>query len=378
MIIKIVIIYRINLRLIFISLFFYKTFPTNKNLVRQGNKEDHPHDPDLHTHRHTTLIRQIICLDPTTATLGVRVRDGRLSTRGSAEPARGFHKKHANKVVKLKNNALHRYATPFTAALFIISAVSGAALFFHWQGGLFHLMHVWLSMVLLVPFVLHIWRNWRATLGYFRHRTIYIPAIICLLVAVIFAINGLAAAGRRSNPMFAVMQTLTAAPIANLAPLMHTTPDRLVERLKDKGLKVDSDQVSLDQIASASGTGESRDLLTELMTRDRGARRESGAEDRQDSHGGHQDGQHAADTHEHSEGMKAQGAPGTQVQAGATAPQSGTPENSATQASVSGPASAAPPADGESAHAHRGRRHDGEANATTTSTTTPSSAQTSQ
>jgi hypothetical protein len=57
---------------------------------------------------------------------------------------------------------LSRYATPLITGLFIVSLVSGVALFFHLGSAWFHSMHEWLSMVLILPFVLHIWKNWRA------------------------------------------------------------------------------------------------------------------------------------------------------------------------------------------------------------------------
>ena len=60
---------------------------------------------------------------------------------------------------------LYRYATPFTTGLFLVSLVSGVALFFHVGPAAFHGMHEWLSMVLILPFVLHMWRNWRPMLS---------------------------------------------------------------------------------------------------------------------------------------------------------------------------------------------------------------------
>lgn len=56
---------------------------------------------------------------------------------------------------------LRRYATPFITSLFLVSLVSGIALFFHVGAGWFHEMHEWLSMVLILPFFLHVWKNWR-------------------------------------------------------------------------------------------------------------------------------------------------------------------------------------------------------------------------
>jgi len=58
-------------------------------------------------------------------------------------------------------NLLNRYATPFITGLFVASLVSGVALFAHIGTGAFRDMHEWLSIVLIVPFILHLWRNWK-------------------------------------------------------------------------------------------------------------------------------------------------------------------------------------------------------------------------
>ncbi len=52
---------------------------------------------------------------------------------------------------------ISRFATPLTAGLFLISAISGTALFFHWAPGTFHEMHEWLSLVLLAAFAFHLY-----------------------------------------------------------------------------------------------------------------------------------------------------------------------------------------------------------------------------
>ncbi len=43
-----------------------------------------------------------------------------------------------------------RYATPFITGLFLVSLISGIALFFHVGPGGFHGMHEWLSMLLIL------------------------------------------------------------------------------------------------------------------------------------------------------------------------------------------------------------------------------------
>lgn len=149
---------------------------------------------------------------------------------------------------------LLRYATPLIAGLFAVSAVSGVALFFHWAPRTFHEMHEVLSMVLLVPFVLHIWKNWHSVIGYLKRRAATVVAIVSVLVAVPFAAAGLSGeGGRGGNPALRAIPLMTQARVADLAPVLKTTPDALVAALKKQGYKVDSAEQTLNAIAAASG-----------------------------------------------------------------------------------------------------------------------------
>lgn len=147
---------------------------------------------------------------------------------------------------------IHRFATPLMTGLFIVSTVSGVALFFHWGSGLFHSMHEWLSMLLLLPFVLHAWKNWKLLVNYARRKTLLIPLLASLLVAVPFAVNGFTAS-QGGNPAFRTVALLSQAPLSELAPVLKTTPEMLLSDLQQRGYKADSAQQSLDAIAAASG-----------------------------------------------------------------------------------------------------------------------------
>lgn len=166
---------------------------------------------------------------------------------------------------------INRYATPLTTGLFIVSLISGVALFFHWQPGAFHTMHVWLSMVLLIPFVLHIWKNWNSLMGYFRRKTMLVPLIASLVVAVPFAVNGLSGA-RGGNPAFRAIPLMTQARLADLAPVLKTTPDKLIGALKQRGYEVASADETLNAVAAKSGK-RANELLFAVMPAGTGARR---------------------------------------------------------------------------------------------------------
>lgn len=148
---------------------------------------------------------------------------------------------------------INRFATPLTTGLFVVSAVSGVALFFHWVPGAFHTMHVWLSMVLLLPFVLHVWKNWRSLLAYAKRGTLVVPLVTSLVVAVPFAMSGLSSGGRSGNPAFRTVSVLTQARVSDLTPVLKTTPEALLATLKQRGYQAQSADQTLDAVATASG-----------------------------------------------------------------------------------------------------------------------------
>jgi hypothetical protein len=165
---------------------------------------------------------------------------------------------------------MQRFATPLTTGLFLVSTVSGVALFFHWQQAAFHSMHEWLSMVLLAPFVFHLWKNWRALVVYARRGTLIVPLAACVVVAVPFAYNSLTSEGRRGgNPGFQAISLLTQAPLSDLAPLLHQTPDALIETLKQKGYQAGSTGETLASVAAAAGK-QPFEALTAIMPNRRG------------------------------------------------------------------------------------------------------------
>jgi len=160
----------------------------------------------------------------------------------------------------------NRYATPLTTGLFAVSAISGIALFLHWAPGLFHEMHEWLSVVLLAPFGLHAWRNWKSLTLYAKRGTLVLPLIAAVAVAMPFAVSGWREGGSGGNPAFRTMALMTQARLADLAPILHTTPDALLTTLRREGYQASSGNDTLDTIAAGSGKPASAILFT-LMPR---------------------------------------------------------------------------------------------------------------
>lgn len=172
--------------------------------------------------------------------------------------------------VSLVGRFMHRLATPLTTGLFLVSAVSGVALFFHWQQAAFHSMHEWLSMVLLAPFVFHITKNWRSLVMYAKRGRLVLPLAACVIVAVPFAYKSMTGqGGRGGNPAFRAVGLMTQAPLSDIAPMFHRTPDALIGSLRQNGFEVKDGSDTLNAIAAAAGKQPMEVLATILPNRER-------------------------------------------------------------------------------------------------------------
>ena len=149
---------------------------------------------------------------------------------------------------------LQRYATPFVTGLFLVSLVSGIALFFHFGPTGFRGMHEWLSMVLILPFVLHIWKNWRPMLNYLRRAPMAIALVLSLVAALAFFYPS-SGTGRGAGgpPQFTLAQKVLTGSPNEVAPLFDTTPEALLSDLAAAGFTAGNTDQPLTEIAATSG-----------------------------------------------------------------------------------------------------------------------------
>ncbi|MBK1637207.1 DUF4405 domain-containing protein [Rhodovulum adriaticum] len=160
---------------------------------------------------------------------------------------------------------LMRYATPTTIAFFLVSLITGIALFFHVGPSAFHGVHEWLSMVLILPFVLHVWRNWKPMTKYMTGKPLLVSAVVSVLASAIFFLP-MGGAGGGRPPVFALSQQVLQHTPAEVAPALGMTADALTAKLTAAGYTVAPDQ-SLNAIAQGSGKS-MMDIAGVLIARD--------------------------------------------------------------------------------------------------------------
>ncbi|NDV98627.1 DUF4405 domain-containing protein [Salipiger sp. PrR002] len=167
---------------------------------------------------------------------------------------------------------IQRYATPLITGLFLVSLISGIALFFHWNMGWFHGMHEWLSMVLILPFALHLWKNWRPMTAYMRKPAFGLAMVASLVMAVAFVVPSLSgadgAAGGGRPPQFAAAGLVLEGSVAEVAALIDVPAADLGATLTEAGFAVGGQEESLASIARASGRSDG-EILAALIGAER-------------------------------------------------------------------------------------------------------------
>lgn len=164
------------------------------------------------------------------------------------------------------NPVLSRWATPSITALFVISLVSGIAIFFGVGRGYFTGMHEWLSMVLVIPFVLHVWKNWRPFVAYLKRPPMAVAGALSLAAAMVFVLPALVSPSG-PPPERAIIQLLPSRTVAQAAPLFGHTGETLTAALSAGGLTVASADDTLVKVAEASGATTSKVLSVALAAK---------------------------------------------------------------------------------------------------------------
>lgn len=150
------------------------------------------------------------------------------------------------------SSIVSRWATPTITALFVVSLVSGVIIFFNVGRMYFTPMHEWLSMLLIIPFVLHLMKNWRPFLAYFRRPPMAIAGGICLVAALAFALPPLFITFT-PPPERIILNMIPGSSVAQVAPLLGHTGESLQASLQSAGITVASADQSIRAVAEASG-----------------------------------------------------------------------------------------------------------------------------
>lgn len=139
------------------------------------------------------------------------------------------------------------WSTPFVIICSFVIAFSGVMMFFHIGENLLKSMHEWLGLLFVIAIILHLLNHWIPFARYFSNKksiSIFISVIFIAAAWIGFSWNS------KPHPVKQFFKVAQLAPISALANLQGESADNLVTRLKLTGLKVESSEQNLMQIAT--------------------------------------------------------------------------------------------------------------------------------
>ncbi|NBZ88466.1 DUF4405 domain-containing protein [Stagnihabitans tardus] len=157
----------------------------------------------------------------------------------------------------------NRYATPFITGFFLISLITGVALFVHIGPNAFREIHEILSLVLILPFAFHIWKNWRPMTAYFKHAPMALALGLSLLACVPFFLSS-ETETRSGPPAFAFTTEAFTHSADAVAPLIGLTGEEARAKLTSAGYVFAAPDQPLSEVAAAKGT-DANAMLAVLM-----------------------------------------------------------------------------------------------------------------
>ncbi len=161
---------------------------------------------------------------------------------------------------------MRSWATPLTAATFMVGGVTGLLLFFHAPGTLSRVAHEWIGLAIVAAVALHLAVNWRPLKSYLRKPVgasiLGLGLVATLLTAI--PLTGTGAPQLNPRAIFGAMET---ASLSALAGVVGTAPEALVTDLRSAGFDSATLAASPAEIAAATGANPAA-VLAVVFARD--------------------------------------------------------------------------------------------------------------
>lgn len=145
-------------------------------------------------------------------------------------------------------NAQRPWITPLVIGSFLLSAVTGVLMFFHFDTGLNKTAHEWLGWAMVMGVVLHVLLNFPAFKRYFSQTTarVVMGAFALVLALSFFSVGG---EGGGDPGWAGPIRAMADAPVPALAQVAGVSTEDMRARLEKAGLHVVSDEQTVAELA---------------------------------------------------------------------------------------------------------------------------------
>jgi len=143
---------------------------------------------------------------------------------------------------------IREIATSFTTLTFVVIAISGVMMFFHFNDMLVKDLHEILGLVFVIAAFLHVIVNWKSMKNYFSKKIFIGATIITTIVSGLFIYQG---SNNTDNPKMVMMQKVLNAPLIDSFKLLNGNYENAIKKLASQNINI-VDNKTIKTLAKAN------------------------------------------------------------------------------------------------------------------------------
>jgi len=150
----------------------------------------------------------------------------------------------------MKKGTIRDIATSFTTITFLVIAVSGVMMFFHFNDMLVKDLHEILGLVFVFVAFLHVIMNWKSMKKYFSKKIFLSASILIIAISSLFIIQS---SDKGDNPKMVTIQKVLNAPISDSFKLLNGNYENAIKKLELRNIHI-VDNKTIESLAKANQT----------------------------------------------------------------------------------------------------------------------------
>jgi Icc-related predicted phosphoesterase len=158
---------------------------------------------------------------------------------------------------------MRQWVTPCTIGAFILTALTGILLFFKVNPGLIKPAHEWLSWLLVISTLLHLFVNWRPSV-HALSRPVGKGILAVFLLFTCIAFLPLDGSRHKQHSSKWLAEALIHAPLTTVAQLANHDADEMAEILSAQGIHLKNREQTIEEIA-ADNNKRSLEILAMIL-----------------------------------------------------------------------------------------------------------------
>ena len=149
------------------------------------------------------------------------------------------------------------------SVIFLVISITGILMYFKIRMFSIQTLHIWLGFAFVLAGCLHLFKNWRGFLSYFKKRSTFLSIAFGVFVIISFIAVPLINPHEKSvSPRNQLFKVMMGTPLFQVADFMDLDADRMVKALADEQITASKKQ-SILEIAQANE--KSNDAIVKIV-----------------------------------------------------------------------------------------------------------------